>query len=457
MNERPGKLNGREHWALRIGFILAAAGSAIGLGNIWRFPYVAGENGGALFMLVYLVMIVFIGYPLFINEMIIGRKAQKNPVGAFRALAPGTPWWLVGGLGVLTGFVILSYYSVVAGWSLAYTWRAVLDGFGGGVDYGAEFSALIGSPGRLLLWHALFMLLCMAIISVGIKRGIERWAKILMPILFVLMLFLILRSITLPGAGEGIRYFLRPDPSRFSPRMLLNAVAQSFFTLSLGMGAIITYGSYLGDGDEVPGSAAWVVGMDTAMALLAGFMIFPAVFAFRLEPGAGPGLTFMTLPNVFALMPFGRFFGVAFFLLLSIAALTSAISLLETVVAYLVDEKGFRRDVAAALLGFVIFLAGIPPILGYSAWQGWQFLGRYDILDTYDWFANSLFLPVGALMAALFTGYVWKIREARSEANRGAGRLRVGAGWGILVRYVIPAVLIVIIAAGMIDTFLHRP
>ncbi len=342
----------REHWGSRAGFILAAAGSAVGLGNIWRFPYVTGENGGALFLIVYLVMVVFIGYPLFINEMVIGRTAQKDPVGAFRALAPGTPWWLVGGLGVLTGFVILSYYSVVAGWSLAYTWRAVSVGFGGGLDYSAEFSALIASPGRLLLWHGLFMLLCMVIVSMGVKRGIERWTEILMPILFVLMLVLIIRAVTLPGAGAGIRYFLRPDPSRFSPKMLLNAVAQAFFTLSLGMGAIITYGSYLGDRDEIPGSAAWVVGTDTVVAMLAGFMIFPAVFAFQLEPGAGPGLTFMTLPNVFARMPLGRWFGSAFFLLLSIAALTSAISLLETVVAYLVDEKGFRRDVAAAVLGF---------------------------------------------------------------------------------------------------------
>ncbi len=452
MSETSETVKNREHWGSRIGFILAAAGSAIGLGNIWRFPYVTGENGGALFLMVYLVMIVFIGYPLFVNEMIIGRASQKNPVGAFRALAPDTPWWLIGSLGVLTGFVIMSYYSVVAGWSLAYTWRGLTSGFALESDPAAFFAALIASPLRLLFWHGVFMLMCMGIIAVGVKRGIERWVEILMPVLFVLMLVLIVRAVTLPGAASGIRYFLRPDAGWFSAEMLLNAVAQSFFTLSLGMGAIITYGSYLSERDEIPGNAAWVVGMDTVLAILAGFMIFPAVFAFQLEPDAGPGLTFITLPNVFARMPLGGLFGFAFFLLLSIAALTSAISLLETVVAYMVDEKNMRRHTAVIILGFLIFLAGIPPILGYSAWSDWKFLGRFDVLDTYDWFANSLFLPVGALMAALFTGYVWKIKKAGAEANRTPGRLRIGAFWGILIRYVIPVVIAGIIIAGLIET-----
>lgn len=443
----------REHWSSRTGFILAAAGSAVGLGNIWRFPFVTGENGGAIFLVVYLAMIVFIGYPLFINEMAIGRLSQKDPVGAFRALAPGTPWWLAGGLGVFTGFLILSYYSVVAGWSLAYTWRAMLVGFSEASDFSAEFGAHISSAPVLLMWHGIFMVLCMGIISLGIKRGIERWSEILMPLLFLLMILLIIRSITLDGAWDGIRYFLRPEIGRISPRMLLNAVAQSFFTLSIGMGAIITYGSYLKREDEIPGNAAWVVGMDTVIAILSGFMIFPAVFSFGLEPGSGAGLTFMTLPNVFAMMPFGRFFGFSFFLLLSIAALTSAISLLETVTAYLVDEKGVRRGWAVVALGTLIFLAGIPPILGYSAWTGWRFLGQFDVLDTYDWFANSLFLPLGALAAAVFTGYAWHIRNAAAEVNKGAGRLRVGAWWGVLIRYVIPAVVAVIIIAGLIDTF----
>lgn len=445
----------REHWTSRVGFILAAAGSAIGLGNIWRFPYVTGENGGAIFLIVYLAMIFFIGYPLFINEMAIGKLSQKDPVGAFRALSPNTPWWLAGALGVFTGFVILSYYSVVAGWSLAYTWRALFSGFSQASDFSAEFQTHIASTPQLLLWHGIFMLLCMGIIAVGIKRGIERWSEILMPILFLLIIALIIRSITLNGAWEGVRYFLNPDISRLTPRMLLNAVAQAFFTLSIGMGAIITYGSYLSKNDEIPANAAWVVGMDTTIAVLSGFMIFPAVFAFGLSPESGAGLTFMTLPNVFAMMPFGRFFGFAFFLLLSIAALTSAISLLETVTAYLVDEKGVSRHRAVLILGTAIFFLGVPPILGYGVWSNWKFLGKFDILDTYDTLANSLLLPVGALAATIFTGYTWKTRNAAAEINRTARHIRVGVWWSILMRYVIPCVIAVIIITGLIDTFRH--
>ncbi len=444
--------NQREGWSTRIGFVLAAAGSAVGLGNIWRFPYVAGVNGGAAFLLIYLVTIGLIGYPLFLNEMLLGRKTQKNPVGAFRALAPGAPWWLVGALGVLTGFVILSYYSVVAGWALHYTWRALFEGFSPAADYSAEFGSLISSPGTLLLCHLVFMILCVAVISAGVVKGIEKCVFYLMPLLLVLMVAVIVRAVTIPGAGRGIAFFLRPDWSRVTAGTFLDAIAQSFFTLSLGMGAILTYGSYLRRRESAARDALEVVAMDTGIAILAGFAIFPAVFALGFEAAQGPGLTFVTLPAVFARMAMGRAAGFVFFLVLSIAALTSGISLLEVVVAWAMDEKGLKRFRAALSSGFVIFLAGIPAILGYSGWSGVRILGM-DILDSYDWLVNSVFLPLGGLLAALFTGYVWTASKAAVDCELGdpaSAWIRI---WGFLIRYLIPAAIILIMVSGLANKF----
>ncbi|HHX77085.1 MAG TPA: sodium-dependent transporter, partial [Firmicutes bacterium] len=287
--------NTREHWGSRVGFILAAAGSAIGLGNIWRFPYITGTNGGAAFVIIYLLAIALIGYPLMVAEISLGRKSQKNPIGAFLAMAPDTPWWLVGALGVFAGFLILSYYSVVAGWAVAYIFKSI-GGFatdtqtlffstiGVDVGEGADFI----TP---LIWHGVFMAMTIGIIAAGVVKGIQRSVKILMPLLFILLLILVVRSVTLPGAAAGVSYYLKPDFSAITGRSFLAAVAQSFFTLSLGMGAMITYGSYLNKEENIGDNAAWVVSLDTLVAFLAGFAVFPAVFALGLEPGQGPGLT----------------------------------------------------------------------------------------------------------------------------------------------------------------------
>ncbi len=443
-------LQQREHWTTRLGFILAAAGSAVGLGNIWRFPYVTGTQGGAAFLVIYLIAIIFIGYPVMITEMTLGRKTQRNPVGAFKALAPNTPWWLVGALGVFTGFVILSYYSVVAGWSLAYIFRAI-SGFTPDMDFADEFVGHITGVGVPIFWHAVFMLLTIGIIASGVVKGIQRAVKTLMPILFVLLLVLIVRALTLEGAGEGLSFYLRPDFGAVTATTFNDAIAQAFFTLSLGMGAIITYGSYLSDQDTIGDNAAWVVGLDTGIAILAGFAIFPAVFALGLSPDAGPGLTFITLPGVFAEMPLGSFFGFLFFVLLSIAALTSAISLLEVVVAWIVDEHGWARKKAAIVLGAIIFLVGIPPVLGYSTWDGFEFLG-FDVLDTYDWFANSIFLPLGGLLTAIFAGYVWKARNLQEEANRVEGGINVGDWYGFMIKIIVPIAIAVIMIVGLWQT-----
>ncbi len=446
--------NNRESWASRTGFILAAAGSAIGLGNIWRFPYMTGEHGGAAFLIIYLIAIVLIGYPVMVNEIIIGRKTNRNPVGAFKALAPQTPWYIVGGLGVFTGFVILSYYAVVAGWSLAYIFKVIASTTTPGINHADVFVGHITSVWEPIFWQALFMVLTAGVIAAGVVKGIQRCVTVLMPVLLVILVILILRAITLPGAGEGLAYYLRPDFSEVTGRTLLGAISQAFFTLSLGMGVLITYGSYLTAKDEVPGNAVSIVGLDTGIALMAGFAIFPAVFALGFEPGAGPGLVFITLPAVFAEMPLGVFFGILFFLLLSIAALTSAISLLEVVAAWLIDEKGWARGKAAAMMGIIIFIVGLPATLGYSVLSGVTTpILDMDLLDTYDWFANSIFLPLGGLLAAIFTGYIWGARNAIDEANKGAVGFRIGAWWGFLIRYVVPVLIIVIMAVGLYDLF----
>lgn len=445
----------REHWATRAGFILAASGSAIGLGNIWRFPYMTGEHGGAAFMLIYLMAVLLLGYPLIMNEMILGRAAQRDPVGVFKVLAPNSPWWLVGALGVFTGFVILSYYAVVAGWSLAYVYKVVVAASTPGIDHAAVFKNHISSVWEPIIWQALFMLITVSIIAAGVVKGIQRWSTILMPILFALLVILIVRSVTLPGAGEGLVYYLNPDFSKVTGRTLLAALAQAFFSLSLGMGAIMTYGSYLSNKDEIPANAAWVAGLDTAVALLAGFALFPAIFALGFEPGAGPGLAFITLPAVFAQMPLGAVFGVLFFFLLGIAALTSAISLLEVVTAWLIDEKGWARKKAAVCMGMVIFIVGLPATLGYSVLKDFSFPGlNTDLLDTYDWFANSIFLPVGGFLMALFSGYVWGINRAISEANKGRKAVTVGKWWALLIRYLVPVMIFFIMAVGIYDTFI---
>ncbi len=441
----------RENWTSKLGFILAASGSAIGLGNIWRFPYITGTNGGAIFLLIYLAVIFLIGYPIIVSEMTIGKKTQKNPIGAFKSLAPNSPWWLVGGLGVLTGFIILSYYSVVAGWAMSYVFKS-FNSFTAGTNFTNLFTNHISSTTIPIIWHALFMFLTIIVISAGVVKGIQKVVKVLMPLLLFIIAILIIRSLTLHGASEGLAFYLKPDFSKITIETFIAAISQSFFTLSLGMGCMITYGSYLSNKENINDSAAYVIGFDTLFALLAGLAIFPAVFALGFDPGAGPGLTFITLPAVFAEMPLGQIFGALFFILITIAALTSSISLLEVVVAYMVDEKNWNRKKAAQIMGVLIFLAGIPTILGYSKLSGFSFLGM-DVLDTYDWLTNSIFLPVGGLLTSIFVGYVWKAKNAAKEANKVKGRIKMGKWYGFLIRYIVPVAIFIILALNIWNTF----
>lgn len=462
----------REHWGSRLGFVLAAAGSAVGLGNIWKFPYITGENGGGAFVLIYLFCIAIIGLPVMLCEITLGRKTQRDPVGAFSALRPDSStlahvigggmvltglfllafqqwgwavvalclgaavfrysWTVVGAMGVFTGFVILSFYSVVGGWTLGYMVQAFAGELGFESVEAAEgaFGAFISNGGLAVGCHALFLTLCVLVVYRGVKNGIERWSKILMPVLFLLLVLLIVRGITLPNAMEGVRFFLSPDFSRLGTKGVLEALGHAFFSLSLGMGAMITYGSYINREENLYTSALSIVGLDTLIALLAGLAIFPAVFAQGFDPQGGPGLVFQVLPTVFAQIPLGGLWAGLFFLLLLVAALTSGISLLEVVTAYFVDERQWDRRRAAVVFGGVIFALGSLSALSVANWERLPAIENFltvafgsaggSFFDVMDTLSSKWLLPLGGFFVSLFVGWVWGTRYAIEEIRHGS-------------------------------------
>ncbi len=445
----------REQWSSRLGFVLAAAGSAIGLGNIWRFPFKAGDNGGGAFVLIYLACLLFLCVPYLFAELALGRKSQKNPVGAIRAIRARTPWSLVGGLCVLAGLAILSYYAVVAGWAVGYV---VHDVTAAAEPSSAAFERFIADPVWVVLLFGAFLLTTIGVVAGGVQRGIERCAKILMPVLFVLICLVIFRAVTLPGASAGLDFYLNPDFSKVTGLVVVEALGQAFFSLSLGMGAMITYGSYLPDNENLVVSGSYVALFDTVVALMAGLMIFPAVFAMGQNPAEGPALVFVVLPEVFGAMPLGSFVGLLFFLLLAIAALTSSISLLEVVVSYLVDERAWTRRTAAWGAGGLAFLLGLPsalsqgavPALSDLSWLvGGHLLGpRPGLLDVMDFLWGSVALALGALLLSLFVGWVWGADNALRELRTGRGYTLgglAGPAWRIAIKYLCPLTILVVL------------
>jgi NSS family neurotransmitter:Na+ symporter len=463
----------RAHWGSRLGFVLAAAGSAVGLGNIWRFPYVVGENGGGLFVLAYILCIALIGLPVLMAEVFIGRTAQNSPVGAFRALSrPGSPWIIFGWIGVAAGFVILSFYSVVAGWCMDYAWFSVTTTFNDmpAEAIAARWDELATDPARSTMWHLIFMAITVSIVIAGIKQGIELWVKILMPLLFVLLLILLGYAITSGHFADGLRYLFTPNPEKFHPgRSTLAALGQGLFTLSVGMGALITYGSYLKKDDDLTGTSLSVGLLDSCIALLAVLVIFPILFAATLAPDGGPGLVFVTLPNAFSTMTFGSLLAPAFFILLTFAALTSAISLLEVTTAYFIDERGWTRTKAALGTGGLIAILGIPSaISGGSALFGegmTELTSKMPVLfgegtswfGVMDYLAESWLLPLGALGISLFVG--WRmpndLRETGFKTGSNFGWLY--PGWVILLRFVIPIIIFILFlqAIGVLDAIVN--
>lgn len=437
----------RAHWASRLGFILAAAGSAIGLGNIWKFPYITGKNGGGAFVLVYLACIVLIGLPILMAEFLIGQHGQKDAVGSFVALeGKRSPWCLVGWGGVAASFILLSFYAVVAGWSFDYIVKAASGAFAGrsAGEIGALFGALVSSPLRVILWQVLFLLATVAIVVGGIRGGIERWSKVLMPVLFLLLALLFVRGMLSPGAYAGLEFMFRPDFASLTPGALLDALGHAFFTLSLGAGTMITYGSYLERESDLFALSLRIVLLDTVVALLAGLAIFSVVFAAGLEAAAGPGLVFQTIPIVFSTLPFGSLLATLFFILLAFAALSSSISMLEVSVAYLIDEKGWARLRATAIAGFAALLLGIPTALSFNLWSELRPLFGRTFFDLFDTLVSSYMLPLGGLFVALYAGWFWR-GEGGAVLAGPADRPWLFAVWRFLLRYIAPAAVLTIL------------
>lgn len=422
----------REVFGSQLGILAAAAGSAIGLGNIWKFPYITGENGGAAFILVYLICIAFIGLPVMLSEFLIGRRARKAAVGSFQELKPGTPWFLTGWMGLLAAFSILSFYGVVAGWTMNYVYFSLSGVLKGATpeEIGNTFGGFISDPMKPVFWQVAFMVLTAAILFGGVRKGIERYSKILMPILIGILLILIVRSVTLPGSGAGVAFLLKADFSALSAKAVLVALGHAFFSLSLGMGTMITYGSYIGKQQSLGSVALQVTIADTLIALMAGLAIFPAVFAFNVAPDAGPGLVFVALPNVFNAMPGGMIFSTLFFVLLAVAALTSSISILEVIVTFLVEELKLRRN-PAILAGFlfttvlgVLCSLSMSPASPVSGWTLPTLAGPKNFFDTMDWWSANMFLPLGGFFIAIFASWIMRTPDVRDEVSNG-GTLNV--------------------------------
>ena len=448
----------RDTWGSKAAFVLAAAGSAVGLGNIWGFPTVAGQNGGAAFLLIYLAAVALIGAPVMLAELIVGRRTQRNPVGAFKALAPDTVWVVVGGLGVLTGIVILSFYSVIAGWTLSYIFKTIAGTFQAGVDTEAIYNELSGSAVPAISWHLLFIVITIYVVLGGVRDGIERWTKVLMPVLFALLVLLAVRAVTLSGAEAGLAFYLQPDFSKVTGTVVLSAIGQAFFSLSLGMGAMITYGSYVSKRDDLVSSAAWVTFADTTIAILAGLIIFPTLFHAGLEPGAGgPGMVFVVLTSLLSSIPpapyGGVIFGTGFFMLLGIAALTSSVSLLEVVTSWAVDERGMSRRQAAITFGLIAFVIGIPSALanGAVSWLTTLPGVGMDFLSFMFMLFGQYSLVIGALLISIFVGWVWGVKAAGEEVRENDGEFPLGRTWAFLIRFVAPIAIVAILVKMVVD------
>lgn len=429
-------MSSRGHWGSKLGFILAAAGGAVGLGNIWKFPYVVGQNGGSAFILLYLGCILFAGLPLLIAEIYIGKRSQLNPVGAFRFFQKGKlPFTFVGYAGVATGIIILSYYSVISGWTLHY-FTLSIQGFSCGEEGIKEiFGKLYANPWLNIFWHTVVMVIVVAIISKGVQKGIETVTTILMPLLGVILFILVMYSLTLDGAGKAMSFLFSPDFSQVTSKSVLEALGTSFFTLSLGMGAMITYGSYMQGPVSIPKSAFQIALIDTVVALMAGLMIFPIVFSNGLEPSAGPGLIFQTLPVLFAKMPGGHFFSIAFFALIIFAAVTSAISLLEVVVSFAVDEYKVSRLKATVFFGIVIWAVGL-----LSAVSSLK-VGGQPFLDFFDGIVTHYLMPIGGLCTIIVFG--WAVSKVDKESE--FGKSLFFKIFDFVVKFVSPVLLVFLV------------
>jgi len=443
---------GRGEFSSRFGVIAATAGAAIGLGNIWKFPYITGEYGGAAFLFVYLIFIILIGFPITLSEFIIGRKAKKNSYGSFKKLAPDSSWKLIGMLGILAAFFILAFYSVVAGWGVGYVYESIIDSFKSQspVQLNNLFFEFIKDPYRPILFQTIFMLFTGGIVYFGVKNGIEKNVKIMMPILFILIIALDIRAVTLPGASKGLEFLFNPDFSKLTSQAVLVALGHAFFSLSLGMGISLTYASYVSDREDLLKVAVSVPIADTVIAILAGIAIFPAVFAFGIAPESGPGLVFITLPNIFLQMPGGYIFSILFFLLFVLAALTSAIALLEVVVAFFHEELKMKREVATVFAVALVTLLGMVCSLSMGPLKDFT-VGGKNFFDSLDWVASNLLLPISGMFISAFVG--WKLGKGKVKRELGKGGHHVSPAFlsvfVFIVKYIAPLAIFIVALNGV--------
>lgn len=444
-------MSNRSNFSSKIGFVLAAAGSAVGLGNIWRFPYLAARYGGGTFLLVYLILAVTFGFTLMLAEIAIGRKTGLSAIGAFKKLDKR-----FGFLGVLCSFIpiiIFPYYSVIGGWVIKYFATFV----SGGMSSAAEdtyFPAFISSTAEPIGWFTLFILLTAVIVFLGVDKGIETVSKFMMPILVLLTIFIAIYGLTVDGAMEGVIYYLKPSMEHFSVKTILAALGQLFYSMSLAMGIMITYGSYMKKENNLEQSVRQIELFDTAIAFLAGLMIIPGVFAFSggtaESLNQGPGLMFVTLPKVFNSMPIGGLVGTAFFVLVFFAALTSAISLMETIVSILMDKFKWSRNVTVLFVTVLALLMGIPSSLGFGIWEHIQFLGK-SILDTFDFLSNSVLMPIAAFFTCIFVGFVIKPKVVVDEVKESDGTFKAEKLFIIMIKWIAPVFLVAILATSVAD------
>lgn len=434
-------------WSSRWIFVLAASGSAVGLGNIWKFPYLAGTNGGGAFVLIYLVTVLVIAVPIMMAEVMLGRRGRRSPINTMRELAREartSRWWfLLGGAGILAGVLILSYYSVIAGWALAYVFKAAFGAFTGATssEIKGMFAGLTADPWTLLFWHTAIMVLTMSVVARGVKSGLERSVRWMMPGLFVLLLVLVGYAMSADAFVQGLQFLFTPDFSRITGEGVLAAMGQAFFSLSLGMGAIMMYGSYLKSHVSIGQTVVSIAAVDTLVAVLAGVAIFPLVFSYGLAPSAGPGLIFETLPIAFGQMPAGWFFGALFFVLLVFAAWTSTISLIEPAVAYLVENHGFSRKRASIIAGAATWLAGVGTVLSFNVWSESTLFGK-NVFESIDFLTSNIMLPLGGLLIAIFAGWVMSPAVVRKEMAMKWPVLH--NAWYVVIRFVAPIGIVLV-------------
>ena len=452
----------REQLSSRIGFLLLAAGCAIGLGNVWRFPYIVGAYGGALFVLIYIGFLLAVGVPILVMEFAVGRASQRNLGAAFHALEPkGTHWHRFGGISLIGSYLLMMFYTTVAGWMLAYCWSMFTGELAGLTpeQVGTFFGNLISAPVQSGVWMVLTVISCFAVCAMGLRRGVERVVKLMMGGLFALMLALVVRSMTLPGGEAGISFYLMPNPEKFSGGIwaaLTAAMGQAFFTLGLGVGSMAIFGSYIGKSRSLTGEALYIVLLDTLVALMAGLIIFPACFAFGVNPGSGPGLVFVTLPNIFNHMPFGQFWGSLFFVFMAFAALSTVIAVFENIVSYCMDVWGWTRKKASWVNCGTMILLSLPCTLGFNLLSSFQPFGTGStVLDLEDFLLSNNLLPLGALLFLSFCchRWGWGWNNFLHETDQGQG-VRFPHWLRAYLQYVLPCFLVLLFIQGYIDRFM---